>query len=166
MTLHLYGYFGAEKDEKKAYSYLQIATEQGDPDASNLMGDLLANRESFLADYTLAHYYFTKPGAVALRETDRETVKMIYRQNLLNKANLIFGGVFLAVTIVFLSIFNKGMFSGSSRLVIGIVDTVLSLIVYGFGILAYRRKKYNNNRWIVAAMYFIWAVYAFILVLV
>ena len=163
---YLYGDCGTDIDTSKGSQLMQVAAKQGIAEAAAEIGDFYYQTEDPTArDYTLAHYYYTRPGAIAMGKERQRALQDIYKQHTANKTTLVFTGVLLAMMVAFLTFFHTGIFSGSSRLVIGIIMTVVSGLAYGCSILYYHLKEYNGLRWAIAVQYFIWAIYAFILVL-
>jgi len=163
---YLYGDCGTEIDKPHAFELMKTAAYKGIPEAAAILGDIHYNSDDpLMRDYTLAHHYYTRPGAMALGATRRSSLQDIYKQCSANKTTLVFSGIIFALMIAFLTYFNTGLFSESSRLGIGIFFTVISAAVYGMSILYNRVKGFNGIRWVVAVQYFIWALYAFILIL-
>jgi hypothetical protein len=180
---HLYGDCGTEPDVQKALELLKIAADHGVAAAAAALGDIYYEPSGLsavngpdkdappspaawlLRDYTLAHHYYTRPGAMAMGTDRQRALRDIYRQHAANRTTLVFSGVVLALMIAFLALFHRGIFSGASRLAVGVVFTALSGLAYLGGILHNVRKPYNGLRWIVPAQYFIWSLYAFVLVL-
>lgn len=163
---YLYGDCGTRTDNAKAVEYMSVAAKQGVPEAAAALGDIYYFSENpAIRNYTLSHHYYTRPGATALNKKRRNALKDIYMQHSANKTTLVFSGLVIALMAAFLIFFNKGIFSDSSRFIIGVIATVLSGLLYVVSIYLHVRLKYNGLRWVIAAQYFIWAVYAFILVL-
>ena len=163
---YLYGECGTDIDYSKAAELMKIAAKQGIAEAAADLGDIYYNSENILLrNYTLAHHYYTRPGAIAVSKERQKALRDIYRQHSANKKTLVFSGVVFALTIIFLVFFNTGIFSGSSRFVIGVIFTVLSGLVCAGGVYFNIIAKYNSLRWIIAAQFFVWSIYAFILVL-
>lgn len=163
---YLYGECGTSIDSSKALELMKIAAEHGVPEAAAILGDIYYQSEDpLIRDYTLSNHYYTRPGALAMGKERQKSLKDIYMQYSANKTTLVFSGIVLALMIVFVKFFHTGIFSGSSRQVIGIILTVVSGIAYGMAILYNRVKSFNGIRWSVSIQYFVWALYAFILVL-
>jgi len=145
---------------------MKTASDQGNIRANAALGDIYFGSEDFgLRDYTLAHHYYTKPGALAAGEEQQKALAEIYRQGYANRTSLIFSVIAVILTAVFVGIFNKGIFSGSSRLIWGIIITILSAAACAFAFIYHRNRKYNGIRWITALQYILWAVYALIMIL-
>ena len=102
---------------------------------------------------------------MAVSKERQRALRDIYMQHSANKTTLVFSGFVLALMIAFLAFFHTGIFSGSGRFAVGVIATVLSGVAYAAGIYFYIISKYNGLRRIISAQYFIWAFYAFILVL-
>ena len=163
---YLYGECGTDTNRSKALELMKIATEQGFPKAAAILGDIHYESDDPLTrDYTLAHYYYTRPGTLALDKKRQPSLQDIYKQHSANKTTLVFSGIILALMIAFLTFFHTGLFSDSNRLVIGIILTVVSATSYALSIIYNRIKSFNGIRWAVAVQYFVWALYVFILVL-
>jgi hypothetical protein len=163
---YLYGECGTDIDSKRAMKLMKIAAEQGEPKAAAILGDLYYQADDPVErDYTLAHHFYTKPGTLAIGKDRRTALQDIYKQHSANKTTLVFSGVMLALTVAFLVFFHEGIFSGANRLVVGIILTVISAAAYACAIYQNRRKSFNGIRWSVAVQYFVWALYAFILVM-
>lgn len=163
---YLYGIGGTARDYRKALSFLKMAAKQGDSAAAALLGDIYyQSPSSSVRDNSLAHYYYTMPGALALSEKRQHALQDIYRQLNANRVTLVFSGILLVMMIFFIHYFHTGIFSGSGKLVLGIILTVLSGIIYALTILFNRIKRFNGIRWVIAVQYFTWSLYAFLLVL-
>jgi len=163
---YLYGECGTASDLNKGLKFMQLAAEQGIVEAAAILGDYYYDSEDPLTrDYTLAHYYYTRPGAMAMGRERQLALQDIYKQHNANKLTFVFSGVVLALMIIFLTYFHAGVFSGSSRLVLGIILVAISAALLALVALFYRAKRFNGIRWLVAAQYFVWALYAFLLVL-
>lgn len=163
---YLYGECGTAIDETKAMELIKIAADQGDTRAAVILGDLYYRSDDMIVrNYTLAHHYYTKPGTLAMGKNQQEALQDIYKQHSANKTTLVFSGVTLALMIVFLVFFHNGIFSGSSRLAIGLILTLVSAAAYTLAIINNRIKSFDSIRWSVAIQYFVWSLYAFILVL-
>jgi len=163
---YLYGDCGTKPDFQKALELMKIASDHGIPEATAALGDIFFEPASLFAiDYTLAHHFYTRPGAMAMGKDRQRALQEIYKQHSANKTTIVFAGIVFLLTIAFLVFFHEGIFSGASRLAIGIVLTVVSGIAYAASIWYNIIKPFNGLRWIVAVQYFIWALYAFILVL-
>ncbi|GFH42502.1 hypothetical protein Hs30E_10530 [Lactococcus hodotermopsidis] len=163
---YLYGECGTDIDRTKAMELMKTAAEQGNTRAAVLLGDLFYQSDDPLVrDYTLAHHYYTRPGTLAMGKKQQTSLQDIYKQYSANKTTLVFSGVILALMITFMVFFHTGIFTGSSRLAIGIILIVISIAAYALAIINNRNKRFNGIRWFVAVQYFVWALYAFILVL-
>ncbi len=152
-------------DSKKALEYMKIAADKGHVAAAGYLGDMYYEGDAFTRDYTLAHHYYTRPGTKALGKKQQDALKDIYKQGGANKLTMIFSGIVFALMIAFVVFFHEGIFSGSSRLVVGIIMLVLSLVPHVIVIQYSILNKYNGMRWLLMIQFFIWALYAFILVL-
>lgn len=163
---YLYGDCGTKPDFQKALELMQIASDHGSTEAAAALGDVFYESSSrFIRDYTLAHHFYTRPGAMAMGKDRQRALQEIYKQHAANKTTIVFAGLIFLSTIAFLVFFHEGIFSGASRLAVGIVLTVVSGIAYAAGIWYNILKPFNSLRWLVAVQYFIWALYALILVL-
>jgi hypothetical protein len=181
---YLYGDCGTEPDSQKALEIMKIAAEHGVTEAAAALGDIYYEPLKVvcttnypdnytpeylhnlpLRDYTLAHHYYTRPGAMAMGKDRQRALHDIYKQYSANKTTLVFSGIVLVLTIAFLVFFQQGIFSKANRLAVGILFTVISGLAYAVSIWYNTRKPFNGIRWIVAVQYFIWALYAFVLLL-
>lgn len=163
---YLYGKCNTAVDHSLGMNYLKLASDQGSNEASALLGYIYYNSESALVrNYTLAHYYYTRPGALPINMGGQSALEDIYEQKKCNTTTIVFSAIVFALTIAFVNFFHDGMFSGSSRLAIGIVAIVMSLIAVVFAVLSHIRAKFNGIRWLIAIQFFVFAIYAFILVL-
>lgn len=163
---YLYGACDTAVDHSRGLQYMKIAAEQGNNEAAAQLGDAYYNCDSALErNYTLAHYYYTRPGALALGPSGRSALEDIYEQKKCNVTTLIFSAIVFALTIAFVTFFHEGIFSGASRLAIGVIAIVLSLAAVVLTTLYHIRAKFNGIRWLIAIQFFVFALYAFILVL-
>ena len=163
---YLHGDCGTDIDASKGSELMKVATEQGIAEAAAEVGDFYYRSDDVLVrDFTLAHHYYTRPGAMAMGKDRQRALQDIYKQHTANKTTLFFSGLVLAMMIAFLVFFHTGIFSGGSRLVIGIILTIVSGLAFAASILYHRVKQFNGLRWSVAVQYFVWALYVFILVL-
>lgn len=160
------GACNTEKNEKKASELFKTAAEKGNAKAANALGDQFYEAEDFLdRDYTLAHYYYTKPGALPLNYSQQHRLEDIYAMGRKNCTAIICSGILFAVMLIFVIVFHKGLFSGNSRLALGIISLVISACLMAAGIIFNKKKAYNNICGLPAAQFFVWAVYALILIL-
>ena len=159
---YLYGECGTEPDPKKALELMGLAAEHGIVEAAASLGDVYYEP---IRDYTLAHHYYTRPGAMAMGTQRQRALQDIYKQHSANRTTLVFSGIVLMLMIAFLVHFHHGIFTEASRLAVGILFTVLSGLVFAASIWFMIRKPYNGLRWAVAVQYFVWVLYVFILVL-
>lgn len=163
---YLNGDFGTRVDLGKAKENLKIASRMGVLEASALLGDLFyAGGEGQKPDYTLAHSFYTRPGALALGLKQRKALHDIYLQGSANTVTLIMSGIVFALSILFSIYFHEGLFSGAGRIAIAVMSNVLSGAVFAFAIFSCLWHRYNNIRKVIAAQYLIWAVYAFFLLI-
>ena len=163
---HLYGECGTAVDKVKGMEYMKIAADRGNAAAAAILGDIYYEaKEPLRRSYTLAHHYYTRPGALAVKKERRAALEDIYAQQRANKTTFVFSGLLLALSIVFLIFFHTGIFSGAGRLAVGIVCTALSAVLYGLTVIYHIMHRFNGIRWLTAAQYFLWALYVFVLVL-
>ncbi|MCL1873372.1 MAG: hypothetical protein FWF85_04560 [Clostridiales bacterium] len=163
---YLSGDFGARVDFAKAKEYLKIASDMGVLEASALLGDVYYGSDHTQKhDYTAAHYFYTRPGALALGLKQRKALHDIYLQGSANIITLIMSGIVFALSILFSVYFHEGLFGGAGRIAIAVMSNLLSGAVFGFAIFSYFRSRYNSIRKVIAVQYIIWAVYAFFLLI-
>lgn len=159
--LYREGAHGFAQDDALADKYLTIAAEYGDPASANTLAESNYNH----GKYTLAHYYYTRPGAAAKNEGQQSQYADILSQREENRATFFFSiGVFV-LALLFVVFFHQGIFSGSGRLIEGIIGLVLSGIVLYFAFRSSRGGNFESNRGLIFAQYLVWAIYALILIL-
>lgn len=163
---YFYGFANTTKNEKLAKENMHKATERGDYFAARFLGDLYYGRTNVDPyAFSKAYKYYTYLGAAPTTSKQRTRMEDIMDQAKANIDTLIFSAVLVALTIVFLVMFSAGIFSGASRLVVGIILAVLSLALGGAGGYYYYKTKYNGFKFILILQYVIWAIYALILAL-
>jgi hypothetical protein len=177
-----FGECGTIRDPQKAISYIEIAAQRGIVEAAALLGDIYYNPNSgnyknaieetnkintqlIFRDYSLAHYYYTRPGSLAMGKERQRNLKDILNQYSANRITLFFAGIMFVSMIVFLVNFHSGILNGNSRLVLGIIFVIFTGAIWGLGTWVHMIKPYNGIRGIVATQYFVWALYAFFLVM-
>ncbi|MCL1809214.1 MAG: hypothetical protein FWG42_05500 [Clostridiales bacterium] len=159
------GELGTEKNMNKAVEYLSAASGMGCAEASAMLGMLHYSSKSFLLrDYTKAHCYFTRPGALALG-AERQALKDIYMQGSANLATLFMSGLIFAMTLLFTMHFSSGMPSSGICTMAAAFANVFSAFVFVLAAASFARKRYNNIKGFLAVQYFAWAFYAFVLIL-
>lgn len=159
--LYREGAHGFAQDDALADKYLTIAAEYGDPSSANTVAESNYNH----GKYTLAHYYYTRPGAAAKNEEQQSQYVDILSQREENRATFFFSIGAFVLALLFVVFFHQGIFSGSGRLIEGIIGLVLSGIVLYFAFRSSRGGNFESNRGLIFAQYLVWAIYALILVL-
>lgn len=163
---YLYGDCNTAVDKEKAMQLMKIAADHGNSKAAACLGDLYYESDDVLKrSYTTAHYYYTRPGSVALGSKQQTALQDIYKQEKANRSTLVFSGIIFALMIAFVSIFHRGIFTGSNRVAVGVIMLVLSFAAIAGAVVYYIKNRYNGIRWLNAVQFFLWAFYAFILVL-
>lgn len=163
---YLNGSCNTAMDSKKALHFMKIAAKQGHTEAAAFLGDMYYASENVLdRDYTMAQYYYTCPGALAIGSRRQSNLLDIYRQGNENRRTLVFSFILLAITAAFVAFFHDGMFSGTGTLTVGIISVVLSAVCMALVAVYHFKKRYNGIRWLIIVQFFIWAIYSLILVL-
>ncbi len=163
---HYYGDCGTAVDKEASLTFMSCASDMGNAKAASFLGNLYYCEDNpRLRDYTAAHYYFTRPGALAMGKTEQNALKDISMQRAANRLTLLFSVILAVMTAVFAVYFRSGIFSGSSRLGVGIPVVILSILTVAAEVVYNRRKPFNNIRPFMFVQLFLWAVYAFLLVL-
>lgn len=163
---YLYGECCTDVNRKLGLQYMKIAAEQGHIEAAAQLGDAYYNSTSAMdRSFTLAHHFYSRPGALAVEPSRQKALEDIYAQKKHNTTTIIFSAIVFALTVAFVLYFHAGIFSGSSRLAVGIIICVFSMAAIVLTIIYHIRARFNGIRWVVAIQFFIWALYAFILAL-
>ena len=160
-----YGYLNTSVNEEQAEELAKIAADAGCSEAASDLADLLYEKDDgVITTFDKALYYYTKPGSVPLNSTQQMRVKDIFMQRKENRVSLVFLVLSTILSIVFLAFFNKGIFSGSSRLIIGIIFAIIGIIydVLVFGIY-FKTSKFNNIRPFLIPQYLWWMIFILIL---
>lgn len=78
---YLYGECGTAVDESLGLQYLKVAAERGHIKAASKLGAVYYGSDSpFDRSYTLAHHYYTRPGAMAVGNNGQTELEDIYQQ--------------------------------------------------------------------------------------
>lgn len=163
---YLYGECCTDVNQELGLQYMKIAAEQGHIEAAAQLGDAYYNCTAALdRNFTLAHYYYTRLGALAAGVSRQKALEDIYAQKTHNTITCAFSAIVFALTVAFVAYFHTGVFSGSSRLAIGIIFCVISLTAIVLTTIYHIRARFNGIRWVVAIQFFVWALYVLILAL-
>lgn len=160
-----YGYLNTAINLAKAEEYIKLAADAGSSDAASSLADKYYHNDNFMKrSFEEAFYYYTKPGSVSLKTNQQMNVIDIYKQKKENKLTLIFLCISTILFAVFIALFNKGMFSDSSRLIPGIIILLISILhVAGVFVYYFKKSKYNSIRNTLFLQYLIWTIYVIIL---
>ncbi|WP_034447879.1 tetratricopeptide repeat protein [Butyrivibrio sp. AE2032] len=159
------GYLNTVLNPVKATELIKAAADAGHTEAIAELADTYYEEDSFLErSFDKAFYYYTRPGSVPLNSKRQRRVEDIYDQRKENKFTIAFLIASTLLSVLFLVFFNKGMFSDSSRLIVGIVFLAI-IVLYDIAVFVYYHKtsKFNNIRTAVFLQYFLWIIYIFIL---
>ncbi len=159
------GYLNTVIDDAKADEYMKAAADAGHPEAAAELADKYYNNDDFLdRSFDKAYYYYTKPGSVPLNSERQSKVKDIHAQEKENKFTLAFMVISTILAAVFLAFFNKGLFSDSSRLVVGIIILTL-IILYDVAVFVFyfKTSKMNSIRSALFLQIILWMIYIFVL---
>ena len=168
-VLYKNGEVGVVQDLEKARTYLQLAADMGNSNASAFLADnYFSGIDSFIGrDYTTAEYYYTRMGACPINDITRRTnLQTIHQQKRINLENFLFSFVLLVLTVGFVVFFHKSFSGEKNILPVGIIASILSLGVIVKAILYNLKKKFNSNALMLIVQGLIWMVYVLILVLI
>ncbi|MCL1983369.1 MAG: hypothetical protein FWG53_09850 [Clostridiales bacterium] len=158
------GELGTEQNMAKAVEYLSAASEMGCAEASTMLGSLhYSSKSASLRDYTRAHCYFTRPGALALG-TERQALEDIYMQGSANLATLFMSGLIFVLTLLFTAYFCARVPSSGSCMLAAAFANIISASVVGLAAASFARKRFNSIKGLLAVQYFAWAFYALVLI--
>lgn len=162
------GTCGVAQSDVEAKKSLRIAANNGYGESAALLGDMYyaSNPLMFSRNYTTAFHYYTRPGAVALDNPKRiAAIEDIRAQRAQNPVLLGFAAALVVLELLFVVFFHISPVSGASRLVPGIICTVLSAGLVGYGFSRYRKLPFNGQRLLIAGVFGLWALFVFILAL-
>lgn len=117
-------------------------------------------------NYTSAFHYYTRPGATALDNPQRiAAIEDIRAQRLQNPVILGCAAVLVLLEMLFVMFFHVSPVSGASRLVPGIICTVLFAGLVGYGFVRYRKLPFDGQRFLIVGVFALWMVFTCILAL-
>ena len=163
---HMEGHCGYTKDIKIGRELIKTSASRGVPEAAAAMGDLYYNSDDLrIRDYTLAHKYYTMPGAAALNKARRSALIDICKQESANKTTLFFGAVIALMQWIFALALGAPLL-GEGAVVWGVITSVLSTALCAAAAYYHvKMKPYNGIRALIAAQFGLWMAYMIIAIL-
>ena len=162
------GTCGVVQSDVEAKKSLRIAANNGYAESAALLGDMYYanNPLMFSRDYTAAFRYYTRPGAMALGNSKRvAAIEDIRAQRTQNPVLLGLAAALVVLELLFVVFFHTSPVSGASRLVPGIICTMLSAGLVGYGFNRFRKLPFNGERLLIVGVFALWTVFVFILAL-